>query len=375
MGAAMEMVRDWGRVVKGIFNNRLHGHQINALAEVSFAMAQAGHCHSGRVAAMMPSARGATIDSRRRRIERLLSNDRLDAGQAMQWLAQEIVQPWRGRPLILILDETPKPIGGGLGVAKHGDALCWMQVSLAYRKRALPLACICYRTGQLPCSQPQLVLQLLEAVVRRIPCDCPVTLLADRGLCWVKIIDFCTQAGWHYVLRLQRQTAFRTHPNDNDPIRSVAKLAPRPGSVFYGTGELFHAAGWRRCNVAAVWERRCKEPWLLVTDLPASYSRCRGYAKRVWCEQMHRDEKSSGLNFSASHVTDATHAHRLWLLIALALLLAISTGSYVLKNGLRRELESRRRRLLSLFQLGIRWLRECLVNLRSVPIQLHLYPP
>jgi hypothetical protein len=61
--------------------------------------------------------------------------------------------------------------------------------------------------------------------------------------------------------------------------------------------------------------------------------------------------------------------------MALATRLCLSLGTFVVKRGLRRLLGPARRRLLSVFQLGLRWLRDCLVNNRdNCPCQLYLYP-
>jgi hypothetical protein len=383
------MVRPWCAAVKDLVGGVLHGHQVRALALFSWAVAVAGHCHSGRVAAAVPGP--ACPASRRRRFERLLANANVRVAAAADALAAAVLGAWAGRPIILILDETCRPLRrppGGRGPAQ-GRKLCCMKVSVGYRRRAVPLAFACYRTGcgggDRPRSLPRLVLGLLRRVAAAVPPGSPVTLLADRGLCWPAVVDECGRLGWHYVLRLQGQTAVRwaegAGPTAVRRQRHAADPAPRRGCPpWRGTGvEVFRAAGWRRANVLAVWERRCRGPWLLVTDLPASYARCRGYAKRCWCEQMHRDEKSGGFRWDASRVDDPARAERLLLVMALAMLLAIGTGGVVLKRGWRRLIEGRggrRRRLLSVVQLGLRWLRDCLTSGRPPPPPaLHLYPP
>src|SRR3954471_2534882 len=148
------MVRSWRCTVKRIFcDGVLHGHLVNALALLSFALAAAGHCHSGRVAAAAPSA-GATVASRRRRFERLLANPRLDVRAATAALARFVLSAWAasGRPVLLVLDETP----GG-----PGGRLCCMRVSVAYHKRTVPIAYACYRAGRQGRPMPSLVRGLL----------------------------------------------------------------------------------------------------------------------------------------------------------------------------------------------------------------------
>ena len=364
MGAT-EMVRQWRHGLEGLLPG-LHGHVLNGLAVFSVAMALAGHCHSGRLAAVAPAPR-ARASSRQRRWERLLGNPRLRPHEAMGMLARSLL-PSLGagtgrRRVILILDETP---GGTKG------RLRCMKLSIAYRKRAVPIAFECYEPRRPPVPMPKLLWRLLRRAARSVPDDCKVTLLADRGLSWPVVLDCCVALGWHYVLRLQRDTRVRF---PDGTTKSAWALACRRGSRWFGTGVgVFKKAGWRGANLAATWERGCKEPWLLVTDLPATFMRCRNYCKRAWCEQLHRDEKSHGFNWHLSRVRDPSHAGRLVLVMALATLLCLSLGTHVIKRGLRRMLEPAGRRLLSVFQLGIRRLRDCLVNERDCPCRPYLYP-
>jgi hypothetical protein len=309
--------------------------------------------------------------SRQRRWERLLSNRRLRPHEAMGMLARSVLPPLgaatgRGgrRRVVLILDETPGGVGGRLRC---------MKLSVAYRKRAVPIAFECYEPHRPPVPMPQLLWRLLRRAGRSLPGGVEVTLLADRGLSWPVVLDCCVHLGWHYVLRLQRDTRVRF---PDGAVKSAWELARRRGARRFAPGVgVFKKAGWRGANVVATWERCCREPWLLVSDLPATFMRCRNYCKRAWCEQLHRDEKSHGFNWQLSRVRDVSHAQRLVLVMALATLLCLSLGTRVIKRGLRKLLEPARRRLLSVFQLGLRWLRDCLVNNRGdCPCQLYLYP-
>ena len=368
MGAA-EMVRQWRCGLEELLPG-LHGHLVNALAVFSVAMALAGHCHGGRLAAVAPSPGGARVASRQRRWERLLGNRRLRPARAMGMLARAVVPRLGGgrrrrRHVVLILDETPGGVGGRLRC---------MKLSAAYRKRAVPLAFECYPPDDPPVPMPRLLWRLLRRAARSLPAGgAEVTLLADRGLAWPTVLDCCALLGWRYVLRLQRDTRVRLADGTERPVRELAR---RRGARWFGAGvEVFKKAGWRRANVVAAWEPGCRERWLLVTDRPATFVRCRNYCRRSWCEQLHRDEKSHGFNWQLSRVRDPAHAARLVLVMALATLLCLSLGTHLVKRGLRRLLEPpRRRRLLSVFQLGLRWLRDCLVHDRSCPCDLYLYP-
>jgi hypothetical protein len=128
--SALPMIRDWRKQVRDDLLPDLHGHQANALADLSFAMAEVQHCHSGKLAAVAPG--DTTPAATQRRLERTLANDRIDPETAWPQLARAILQGFAGGPLILILDETPN----------HNDLRC-LKLTLAYRKRALPIRSVC----------------------------------------------------------------------------------------------------------------------------------------------------------------------------------------------------------------------------------------
>jgi hypothetical protein len=341
--SARPMIRDWRHQVRDELLPDLHGHQINALADLSFAMTLSRHCHSGKLSAVAPG--DTTPAATRRRAERLLANDRLEPDSVWPQLARSILRGWAGRPIVLILDETPN----------HNDLRC-MKLTLAYRKRALPILCVCYALGGQPEPMPDLIRRLFRQAAACLPAGAEVTLLADRGLAWPQVVDACRALGWHFVIRLQGQTRVRT-PDGRES--TAAELAPKPGTSWWGDAFVFKKSGWRAAQVAACWERGEEGPWLLISDRPDGARQFRRYAQRVWTEELFKDEKSAGFHWGESHVTDPAHASRLVLLIALATYLALALGSRVIQAGLRRLLESTRQRKLSLFQIGLRWLMFC----------------
>lgn len=359
--SATRIVEQWRWSVCKQLLTHLHGHQAKALADCSYAAVRAGHCQAGHLACHVPT--DALPASSRRRFERLLANPRLRPRWTQRMLAHALLEHWAGCTVLLMLDETPK-----------ANDLRALSIRVGYDHRALPLASICYRPHALPRPMPQLVRSLLRQVKSCLPAAAQVVLLADRGLCWPLLVDWCHEQGWHYVLRMQSQTKVRSADGQE---RSARELAPRVGRRWLGEAEVFKKAGWRGANVVASWERGMKEPWLLLTDQRASLRHCRTYGKRMWQEESFRDDKSSGFHWQRSQVNDPIHAARLLLVLALALVLATSLGSVVLKMGRRHELDPHKRRRLSVVQLGLRWLRyaveHSLLHLIRVD-RLYLYP-
>jgi hypothetical protein len=339
--SATTIVLPWRRTVAEQLLPAVHGHQANALADLSLAMALAGHCQAGKLATAVPTE--AVPASCRRRYERFLANPRIRPRLLQRPLARALLSHWTGCTILLLLDETPK-----------ANDLRVLNIRVGYLHRALPLAAVCYRPNAPPQTQPALVRSLLRQVRGCLPAGATIVLLADRGLAWPLLIDWCQEHGWHYVLRLQGQTRVRFPDGSDRPVR---ELASRPGQRWLGEAEVFKKSGWRGANVVATWERGCKEPWLLVTDQRASLRHCRVYAKRTWVEEGHKDDKSAAFHWDESQVHDPTHTLRLLLVLALAMILAASQGSAVRKDGQRRHLDPRQRRRLSVVQLGLRWLR------------------
>jgi hypothetical protein len=358
--SAATIVRDWQQCLRHELLPALHGHQAKALADLSFAIALSGQCQSGHLALAVPGP--ATPASAQRRCERFLANDRLRPRLALWQLAGNLFAPWAGRRLRLLLDETPK-----------ANALRVLKVSVAYRKRAVPVLAVCYRPGEPPLPLPVLIPCVLRRVAACLPAGAHVTLLADRGLAWPVILDACAELGWHYLLRLQGST--KVVLADGREV-TARELVGRIGGRWLGPARLFKKAGWRAASVLAYWPWGREEPWLLVSDERACPRRFQTYGQRTWTEELFRDEKSCGLNWQKSRVNDPARAERLLLLLALALLLSILLGVQVLKRGWRRQLETGRRRGLSVVQLGLRWLRYVINHGLPLGVQVtgYLYP-
>jgi len=332
---------------------------IGALGLFSLAMAEARSCQSGRLASAARSP--ALPASRRRRWERLLANRHFDSAAVQQALGRALAQRWVAPTALLLLDETA-----------CGDRLRCLKVSLAYRKRAVPLAWACYRRRPRG-GQPRLVQRLLQRAARALPPTTPLVVLADRGLAWPSLVDLCQRHGWSYLVRLQGPTRLR---RADGAERAVADLCPRPGApAWCGTAEVFKKAGWRTGQVIAQWPRGQRAPWLLLTDQSACQGRWRQYARRMWIEESFRDEKSQGFDWQRSRLRAAARADRLLAVLALALLLAVSLGGWLIKRGYRHEFDPRRRRRLSVFQLGLLALSNVLNGLRpNWPLQLYFCP-
>ena len=351
-----ETVREWTeRYLEGPVYSRPARKRVAVLVAGLIAGEQATVSHwAGTVAGLAIS--GAQEESIVRRLQRIVDDARLDPERLLPtlfraWLpellagviaahaANEGSGPGhhrRFRPLHLVLDESSKT-----------DQVHLLVVGLAYQGLVLPLGVRCWpQNTPLPegeyWTQVSRLLCEVQTVLPPVLRD-HVVLLADRGFGHPRLIDLLGVLGWAYVLRTQDQVRLQLPDGTTTPLRS---LVTRPGQVWLGGSTtdgaattapvapvaVFKAAGWRTCQVVALWAAGQAAPWLLLTDLPARATRWRDYARRWAIERLFLAWKSHGWDLEASGLRTPAQVGRLvsglvlatWWRIALALPVCLS---------------------------------------------------
>lgn len=237
----------------------------------------------------------------------------------------------RFRPLHLVVDLTHKT-----------DQVVVLAVGLAYRGVVLPLAVRTWphNTALAPGTYWQQLLHALGEVQERLP---PVLrdhiiLVADRAFGVPRMVDAARAFGWAFVLRVQDQVRVRFSDGTVTPVRT---LAPHPGAVWFsGFGRaaleddllgaspaVFQDAGWRACQVIAVWDETAADPWLLITNLPASRTQVHAYAHRWAIERLFLHWKSHGWDLETLHLRTPHRVGRLVAALALATLWGLRIGA------------------------------------------------
>jgi len=104
--------------------------------------------------------------------------------------------------------------------------------------------------------------------------------------------------------------------------------------------------------VSVHWQRGHKEPWLLLSDLPAGDARVATYRRRFHAEAMYEDCKSRGGQREATRLTDHNRLNRLLLAVRVAVWWMQQTGIRVIRSGVRHRYDRRERREMSVQRLG-----------------------
>jgi hypothetical protein len=358
-----------------------------ALAALVCGVVCAEQAQVSRASAGMPGV--AHDRSKLRRVQRLLANPRFDLARGQRRLLARVLGRRRGR-LDVLVDATTT------SASAHQAGTVTLCLALAWQGRAIPLlwrSWVADAPGQDWVGALRAMTQTLHEVLVAVAPDQPqqdppqVVVLADRGLSGSTLARLAREHGWHYLLRVTRHTQVRTA---DGCVQEVRAWVSRPGTrACLSQVQLYAprrkvrpgAGGWARvweealtAQVVAVWRARDQEAWLLVTDLPASLARCAEYRRRTWEEELFRDLKGLGWHWEQSRLRRPERVERLLLVLALATLWMLGLGQRVLRRGRRRQLEDRRRRCYSLFQLGLRWLRRCLANDQRVLVTFRLLP-
>ncbi len=197
MHAFSPLCAEWHQQVKDFFT-KLHGHQSKALALFVWGAIKAQSIVLARVAEELLPESEAKVPSIERRLQRFVSNKRIDVEAVWDDFLGEIGAYWKQKEVVLVLDLTP--------FEEHAQVV---YVGLLQQTRVLPLAWK-VMPGQEQWDEGlwQIVGELFNRVKRALgEADC--TLIADRGLSGLPLIQLCQAQGWHYVLRIKQEEQCR----------------------------------------------------------------------------------------------------------------------------------------------------------------------
>ncbi len=322
--------------------------QLTNLSLLVFGLFAAGNCQLPRIAAKLPLLTGAA--NLTQRLRRLLMNKALKPTQLYQPVAGFLLSCFAGGSVRLILDATD--LGGRLPV---------LFVAVAYRGRALPL--LWRMLPQMGCSPFHEQKALLADVAALVPSSVQVTLLADREYGSEAIVRWCLSHGWHFCLRLKKS---RWLVQADGQRKQISTLPLTPGGRLFVANIHLPALPEQSFSLSCGWSRDNKddEPWYILSDLPADpqmfYQVLATYAVRFHIEEMFRDFKEHGFRLETTHLRDPERVSILLLCVCLAHVWLMNAGIWVSKRGLRRLVDRHKKRQLSYFQIGWRFLQKLL---------------
>lgn len=332
------------------------------LALLVAAAAHAQSCHLADLARALavPTLQASKVQ----RIRRLLDNERITLDSHYRPVVRQAIQGVRGQTVDVILDRVRLKNRQNVVVG-----------SLGFRRRAVPLAWEVL--DHLGSSDSDRQIAVLEQALPSLPSGAQVTLHGDAEFCTTALFRWARQRGWHVMLGVKSSTHLYFSATREATGQSIAAhYGDRHGvmhlSQVYVTEERFGPV-----NLMIWWDGDADEPIRAVmTDLPANGMTFQRGRRRMWIETLFRDWQSFGFHLDQTGVVSPERFARLLIVLALAYLLFLSVGRWVVKRSYRQRIDDGLPRAwhYSLFQLGVGWFVHCQCQNKPMPVILSLYP-
>lgn len=304
-------------------------------------------------------------------IRRWLMNPQVKVWQFYKKVLEHALADWSSVEAYIILD----------GVMVFGDRWQIFRVSLQHGCRAIPIAwTIVEGQGLVKVTKLKSMLEKVKTFLKKYVKR--VIFLADAGFRDCDWAQLCLKLGWNYAIRVACNTYITMPDGTSDRLDNwVSENHNR-----YFQDVLLTRETKLQTNVSVTWTTDQKgEPEMvaIITDQTACRARLRDYGRRMSIEQSFRDDKSGGFDLEHTRLQHVERIDHLLLAMAIATLWCHELGEFVLKqgDGSRCLVDPAHKRTLSLFQLGLRWLKRYLAtgfhslhNFQAVLSNLKLKP-
>lgn len=327
--------------------------QIRNFALLVYGIYQSRSVYLSRIAGKISGK--AKLQSTIKRFDRFLDNPAVRVRDwykpiAVEWLAEQYA---RIGEIHLIVDGSKVGFGHQL-----------LMISMAYRRRAIPIAWtwVKHVRGH---STGDKQIALLSYVKTLIPRGAAVFLVGDTEFGPVKVLKQLDKWYWYYVLR-QKSDTLVWSPAENAWKPFGGYILKAGKSIWLGK-MVFSQAHQYPVNLLAHWKRGEKEPWCLATNLPDLQTSLHFYKRRMWIEEMFGDLKKHGFNLECSMLHSFLRLSRLTLAVVFLYVWLVSAGGHSIHQGSRHLVDRKDRRDLSIFQIGFRLIERLLINFLPVP--------
>ena len=353
-----KLYRTWKEQIRALrLSQRIT--QIENFAWMMVGIYQSRSVHLSKIAGKVLGQ--AKLLSTVRRFERFLANKAIEVRAWYEPIAKQWIKAqWQHlREIRLIVDGTKVGFGHQL-----------LMVSLAYRRRSIPIAWLWIKQVR-GHSSAQKQIELLEYVKTLLPKKAVVFLVGDSEFGSIPVLKQLHQWRWQSALRQKSNTGFRV--GQSGAWQALGNFVKKSGdSVWLPKGFLTQQHAFPAA-VLVYWKKGEKEPWCLATNMADRKLVLQSYQRRMWIEEMFGDLKRHGFDLESTMLRTADHLSRLTLVVAYLFDWLISAGARIIRVGLRHLVDRKDRRDLSLFQIGWRFIDRQLLRLLSFPLSLCTY--
>jgi hypothetical protein len=333
-----------------------NGKQVTNWIWIIVGIIQSESSNLSKIANYLPMETEA--ESRVTLVRRWLMNPHVKVWKFYKKIIEHVLADWSSVEAFIILD----------GVMVSGDRWQIFRVSLQHGCRAIPLGWVVVSgKGLVKVSRLKKMLEKVHNLLKKYFKS--VTFLADagfRGCDWAKL---CEEFDWNYGIRVACNTYITLADGYSDRLDV---LVPQGCNRYFQNFFLTQEAKLKT-NVSVTWttdQNGQPEMVAVISKQIACRARLREYSRRMSIEQSFRDDKSSGFDMAHIRLQHAERIDHLLLALAIATIWCHELGEHVVVQGesVQRQIDPGPTRELSLFQLGLRWLK------RTLAIAAHLLP-
>jgi hypothetical protein len=331
----------WQRQVQGFFIS-LHGHQSKTLAWFVLGAIRAQSIVIPQVAEALLAESEAKASSIERRLERFLSNPRIDVEQTWEELLTQVMPFFRQGPMRVIIDVT--------SYEEHAQVI---YVGLLQQSRVLPLVWK-VMPGQQKWDQGfwACIDELFKRLAPHVgSADC--TIIGDSAFGCFPMLQLCQKYHWHYLFRVAGQHTCQPRAAGREQGSSIAvsQLVQQPGKRFRGTVRLWQGESIET-ELSIFWDPAEEEALSVISDRTAGKKRIAEYRLRWRVESTFQDGKSRGWDWEGSHVRALDRVNRLLLVLFLLFWWLAHLAATCIHHGKRDRYDRVDRRDKGIFRIG-----------------------
>lgn len=329
---------------------------LETLAAMINGIVGSGQVHLTKIAA--EHADGRQLQSRVKQYTRFVQNEQITLETYVLPYIEALLAGI-GQPTFLLAIDT----------SVVGRGCLALMLSLIHKRRAIPL---CWTvTAQ---KKGHLLAQTHTALVDQLqpllPPETTVIVVGDGEFDSVEVLAHLQEKGWHYVCRSDKDALFLQdgawHRFDQWQPAAPRMYSSHP-HVYFTKGALYGPL-----HAVCYWDRVYPDPLYLVTDLTSAQQAAACYRKRAVIETFFSDQKSRGFHLHKSHMSDPQRLERLLMAACLAYIWIVYLGKLADSCGFRPLLDRGDRADVSLFQLGLRFLKYLTHLEKPIPVMFQL---
>lgn len=304
------------------------------------------------------TSQATQAQSYERRWRRFLTNKKINVEHIYLPLVMAELSQGQNQRLSLAIDTTVL-----------WNKYCMIHISVVCCGRAIPLLwdVLEHESATVAFSDYERLLRKVRWLLRGYS---DVILLADRAFACHDLMAWLKLTNWHYALRLKCDVL--VHGVHRHPIE-VGQLYPPMNQAKLLTNVGLWTDGIHRANLVLATVKGAKDSWAVITDEVPSLQTLWNYSLRFCVEELFLDSKSGAFGLEDSRLRHTDALNRLYLIAAVTILYASTTGMTIQIAGLRTTVDPHWRRGLSYLKIGLRYLRGVMNKGRALLVPIPLF--